>query len=208
MPNPKLSIPYPSRRNDERRREKANNQIEKFYEIFKDLSFNKFASSECFNSYAKFSRLLSFNWEIKKINEMALGRLLNGFCDFLGMDECLALADLCATLSMPLSVWKKASSSRSSLLLVMTIELAGPCDYLNDRVVKSLQASHGLKLLRHQVVLSPEFSSLKILIEEDYKPAVQHQRRVNPKIHDVIKKEVEKLLDAGLIYPISDSPWV
>nr|GEV00181.1 reverse transcriptase domain-containing protein [Tanacetum cinerariifolium] len=46
------------------------------------------------------------------------------------------------------------------------------------------------------------------LIKEDYKPAVQHQRRVNPKIHDVIKKEVEKLLDAGLIYPIPDSPWV
>nr|GEV46724.1 reverse transcriptase domain-containing protein [Tanacetum cinerariifolium] len=37
---------------------------------------------------------------------------------------------------------------------------------------------------------------------------VQSQRRVNPKIHDVIKKEVEKLFDAGLIYPISDSPWV
>ncbi|GJZ91228.1 hypothetical protein Tco_0663155 [Tanacetum coccineum] len=49
---------------------------------------------------------------------------------------------------------------------------------------------------------------IKILMEEDYKPAVQHQRWVNPKIHDVIKKEVEKLLDAGLIYPISDSPWV
>ncbi|GJR75020.1 reverse transcriptase domain-containing protein [Tanacetum coccineum] len=49
---------------------------------------------------------------------------------------------------------------------------------------------------------------IKILMEEDYKLAVQHQRRVNPKIHDVIKKEVEKLLDAGLIYPISDSPWV
>nr|GEZ87844.1 hypothetical protein [Tanacetum cinerariifolium] len=47
-----------------------------------------------------------------------------------------------------------------------------------------------------------------ILMEEDYKPAIQNQRRVNPKIHDVIKKEVEKLLDAGLIYPISDSPWV
>ncbi|GJZ52429.1 hypothetical protein Tco_0606944 [Tanacetum coccineum] len=43
---------------------------------------------------------------------------------------------------------------------------------------------------------------------DDYEPSVQHQRRVNPKIHDVIKKEVEKLLDAGLIYPISDSPWV
>ncbi|GJW36194.1 reverse transcriptase domain-containing protein [Tanacetum coccineum] len=46
------------------------------------------------------------------------------------------------------------------------------------------------------------------LTKSDYEPAVQHQRRVNPKIHDVIKKEVEKLLDAGLIYPISDSPWV
>ncbi|GJY90197.1 hypothetical protein Tco_0505393 [Tanacetum coccineum] len=39
IPNLKPSIPYPSRRNDERRREKANDQIEKFYEIFKDLSF-------------------------------------------------------------------------------------------------------------------------------------------------------------------------
>ncbi|GKE97686.1 hypothetical protein Tco_0021037, partial [Tanacetum coccineum] len=38
-PNQKNSIPFPSRRNDERRREKANEQIEKFYEIFRDLSF-------------------------------------------------------------------------------------------------------------------------------------------------------------------------
>ncbi|GJX11470.1 reverse transcriptase domain-containing protein [Tanacetum coccineum] len=56
--------------------------------------------------------------------------------------------------------------------------------------------------------INQEFCTHKILMEEDYKPTVQHQRRVNPKIHDVIKKEVEKLLDAGLIYPISDSPWV
>ncbi|GJS20062.1 hypothetical protein Tco_1430093 [Tanacetum coccineum] len=56
--------------------------------------------------------------------------------------------------------------------------------------------------------INPEFCTHKILMEEDYTPAVQHQRRVNPKIHDVIKKEVEKLLNAGLIYPISDSPWV
>ncbi|GKC02639.1 reverse transcriptase domain-containing protein [Tanacetum coccineum] len=45
-------------------------------------------------------------------------------------------------------------------------------------------------------------------MEDDYKPTVQSQRRVNPKIHEVIKKEVLKLLDAGMIYPISDSPWV
>nr|GEZ39811.1 reverse transcriptase domain-containing protein [Tanacetum cinerariifolium] len=38
--------------------------------------------------------------------------------------------------------------------------------------------------------------------------SIQHQRRVNPKIYDVIKKEVLKILDAGLIYLISDSPWL
>nr|GEX93722.1 reverse transcriptase domain-containing protein [Tanacetum cinerariifolium] len=46
------------------------------------------------------------------------------------------------------------------------------------------------------------------LLKEDYKPAVQSQRQVNPKILEVIKKEVIKLLDAGMIYPISDSLWV
>nr|GEX45590.1 reverse transcriptase domain-containing protein [Tanacetum cinerariifolium] len=52
------------------------------------------------------------------------------------------------------------------------------------------------------------FCTHKILIEEDYKPVVQSQRRVNHKIHDVIKKEVFELLDASMIYPISNSPWV
>ncbi|GJY58800.1 reverse transcriptase domain-containing protein [Tanacetum coccineum] len=56
--------------------------------------------------------------------------------------------------------------------------------------------------------IDPSFCTHKILMEDDFKPAIQHQRRVNPKIHEVIKKEVIKLLDAGLIYPISDSPWV
>nr|GEY42308.1 hypothetical protein [Tanacetum cinerariifolium] len=56
--------------------------------------------------------------------------------------------------------------------------------------------------------IDPEFCSHKILLEEEHSSKMQSQRRVNPKIHDVIKKEVEKLLDAGLIYPISDSPWV
>nr|GFC62989.1 reverse transcriptase domain-containing protein [Tanacetum cinerariifolium] len=56
--------------------------------------------------------------------------------------------------------------------------------------------------------IDPRFCTHKILMEDDYKPAVQSQRRVNPKIHDVIKKEVIKLFDAGMIYPISDSLWV
>ncbi|GKA49078.1 reverse transcriptase domain-containing protein [Tanacetum coccineum] len=56
--------------------------------------------------------------------------------------------------------------------------------------------------------IDPRFCTHKILMEDDCKPSVQSQRRVNPKIHEVIKKEVIKLLDAGMIYPISDSPWV
>nr|GEZ84047.1 reverse transcriptase domain-containing protein [Tanacetum cinerariifolium] len=60
-----------------------------------------------------------------------------------------------------------------------------------------------------QVVLGfTDDVSTEILLEEDYSPKVQSQRRVNPKIHDVIKKEVEKLLDARLTYPKSDSLWV
>ncbi|GKD58966.1 hypothetical protein Tco_1296475, partial [Tanacetum coccineum] len=55
--------------------------------------------------------------------------------------------------------------------------------------------------------IDPSFCTHKILMEDDFKLAVQHQRRVNPKIHEVIKKEDIKLLDVGLIYPISDSPW-
>ncbi|GJW92916.1 reverse transcriptase domain-containing protein [Tanacetum coccineum] len=56
--------------------------------------------------------------------------------------------------------------------------------------------------------IDPRFCTHKILMEDDYKPTVQSQRRVNPKIYEVIKKEVLKLLDAEMIYPISDSPWV
>nr|GFA67768.1 retrovirus-related Pol polyprotein from transposon 17.6 [Tanacetum cinerariifolium] len=55
--------------------------------------------------------------------------------------------------------------------------------------------------------INPKFCTHKILTKDELKQAVQHQRRVNPKIYDVIKKEVKKLLDARLIYPISNSPW-
>ncbi|XP_027351112.1 uncharacterized protein LOC113862196 [Abrus precatorius] len=48
---------------------------------------------------------------------------------------------------------------------------------------------------------------LQILLKEDVKPVRQPQRRVNPIILDVVKKEVTKLLQAGIIYPISDSTW-
>ncbi|GJZ86119.1 reverse transcriptase domain-containing protein [Tanacetum coccineum] len=131
MPNSKPSIPYPSRRNDERRREKANNQIEKLYEIFKDLSFEisltddlilmpKFTST--FKALIRNKEKLS---EIARtpLNEHCSTVILNKLseklgdpgkfpipCDFPGMDECLALDNLGASINlMPLSVWKMLS---------------------------------------------------------------------------------------------------
>ncbi|XP_021975069.1 uncharacterized protein LOC110870173 [Helianthus annuus] len=56
--------------------------------------------------------------------------------------------------------------------------------------------------------ISPSYCTHRILMKDDYKPVVQPQRRLNPNMQDVVKKEVLKLLDAGMIYPISDSPWV
>ena len=48
----------------------------------------------------------------------------------------------------------------------------------------------------------------RIMMEEDYKPVRQPQRRLNPTMKEEVRKEVLKLLEAGLIYPISDSAWV
>ncbi|GJW56593.1 reverse transcriptase domain-containing protein [Tanacetum coccineum] len=95
-------------------------------------------------------------------------------------------------------------------------------DKLPVLIAKNLKEDEKIQLLKvlksHKRVISwkisdikgidPQFYTHKILIEEDSKLAIQHQKWVNPKIHEVIKKEVIKLLDAGLIYPISDSPWV
>ncbi|GKC72970.1 hypothetical protein Tco_1118853, partial [Tanacetum coccineum] len=56
--------------------------------------------------------------------------------------------------------------------------------------------------------ISPSFCTHKILMEANFKPVVQPQRRLNPKVQDVVKAEIVKLLDSGLIYAILDSPWV
>ena len=56
--------------------------------------------------------------------------------------------------------------------------------------------------------INPSTCMHKIRMEENYKPTVEHQRRLNPNMKEVVKTEVLKLLDAGIIYPISDSSWV
>ncbi|GKG03918.1 reverse transcriptase domain-containing protein, partial [Tanacetum coccineum] len=144
MPNPNTSIPYPSRRNNEKRREKANDQVEKFYKIFQDMSFEislvdalilmpKFASTlkALIGNKEKLSEM-----DRTPLNEHCLAVILNKLpkklrdlgkflipCDFPRMDECLALADLGASINlMPLSLWKKLSLSELTPTC-MTLEL-------------------------------------------------------------------------------------
>nr|GEY07024.1 reverse transcriptase domain-containing protein [Tanacetum cinerariifolium] len=397
MPNLKSSIPYPSRRDNERHRDQANEQIEKFYKIFKDMSF-EISFTDALILMPKFSSTLkALIGNKEKLSEMArtpmnehcsaviLNKLPKKLgdpgkflipCEFSGMDECLALADLGTSINlMSLSVWK-------GLLLLeltptcMTLELTDrmlskligiskdvsvkvgvfhfPADFVvvdfkpdlrvllilgrcflkigrslidvhkgeltlrikNEAITYNLDQtsrysanydqmtankidvtdeaceeysqevigfsdvttsgcptpsddpivsttsptltpfgdsdfllfeeadlfSEELKACKAKTIKSsidepPEVelkdlpphlgyiflegdNKLPVIIAKelgdeeksalikDYKPVVQHQRQVNPKIHDVIKKEVEKLLDAGLIYLITDSPWV
>nr|GEW47141.1 reverse transcriptase domain-containing protein [Tanacetum cinerariifolium] len=362
-------IPYPLRRDNERCRDQANKQIKKFYEIFKEMSF-EISFTDALILMPKFASTLKALIRNKEklsemtrtpMNEHCSAVILNKLprklrdpgkflipCEFPEMDECLALADLGASINlMPLFVWEGLSLPKLTPTC-MTLELTdrsvskpmtgralidvhkgeltlrieneaitynldqtvrysanysqktankidvicemysqevlgfsdvtasgnptpyddlivsttsptltpfGDSDFLHFeeadaflgleddpdspkinpfyydpegdilllkailnklgdekksaliKVLKSHKRAIAWKLSDIQCI-NPEFCTHKILIEEDYKPVVQHQRRVNPKIHDVIKKEVEKLLDAGLVYPISDSPWV
>ncbi|GJS35039.1 reverse transcriptase domain-containing protein [Tanacetum coccineum] len=144
-PNPKPSIPYPSRLNDQKIREKANNQIEKFYQIFQDLHFD-ISFADALILMPKFASTLKslisnkeklFELARTSLNEHCSAVLLKKLpeklgdsdkfhtpCDFPEMYECLALADLGASINlMPLSVWKKLSLPELTPTC-MTLELA------------------------------------------------------------------------------------
>nr|GEW37866.1 reverse transcriptase domain-containing protein [Tanacetum cinerariifolium] len=145
-PNQRPSIPYPSRLHDQKLRDKASDQREKFFQIFKDLNFN-------ISFVDALIVMLNFGSSIKilltnkdKLCELArtplnehypavlLKKLLEKLgdpdkflipCDFLRMAECLALADLGALINQkPLSVWNKLSLPDLSPTC-MTLELTG-----------------------------------------------------------------------------------
>ena len=56
--------------------------------------------------------------------------------------------------------------------------------------------------------IRPSMCMHRILLEDGHKPSVEAQRRLNPTMKEVVRKEVLKWLDTGVIYPISDSAWV
>nr|GEU50280.1 reverse transcriptase domain-containing protein [Tanacetum cinerariifolium] len=391
-PNQRPSIPYPSRLQDQKLRDKANDQRKKFFQIFNDLNFN-ISFADAFILIPKFGpsikSLLTNKDKLCELTRTPLNKhlstvLLNKLpkklgdpgkflipCDFPGKAECLALADLGASINlMPLSMWNKVSLPDLSPTC-LTLELVDrsisrsvrvakdvyvkvgtfhfPADFVvedfdadprvplilwrsflkigralidvfegeltlhvgkeaitfnldqtlrysanyNDMTAKRIEvidmaceddfileevdaflaleddptSPKGDILLleaflnddpslpppnqgnylpevelkdlpphleyaflegddKLPVIIAKDLSveektalitvlkshkraiAWKLFDIKDSEPAVQHQRRVNPKIHDVIKQEVIKFLDAGLIYLTSDSPWV
>nr|GEU79360.1 DNA-directed DNA polymerase [Tanacetum cinerariifolium] len=325
-PNPKALISYPSRRNNERNREKANNKIEKFYQIFKDMSM-----AECLalaDLGASINLMPFYVWKRLSLSDLTptcmtleladhsifcsvgvaedvyVKNILRKFwvfsdtissgnptqfydlivsttfptltsfgnSDFLleEVDAFLAIEDdptssefyqpyldpegdilllevfLNDDPSLPPPNQRnylpgvrkelkicEAKSNKSSVDEPPVVELKDLPPHLeyaflegDDKflviiakdlsveektalitVLKSRKRANAWKLSDIKGI-NPEFCTHKFLVEEDFEPAVQHHRRVNPKIYDVIKQEVIKLLEVGLIYPISDSLWV
>ncbi|GKF11505.1 reverse transcriptase domain-containing protein, partial [Tanacetum coccineum] len=142
---PKPNIPYPSRRDDQKSRDKASNQMEKIFQIFQDLHFD-ISFTDALLLMPRFAptiKSLLMNkeklLELAKIplNEncsaMLLKKLLENLgdlnkflnlCNFPGIDVCHALADLGASINlMPLSIWKKLSLPELTPTR-MTLELA------------------------------------------------------------------------------------
>ncbi|GJX96165.1 hypothetical protein Tco_0351963 [Tanacetum coccineum] len=182
---PKPSIPYPSRRDNQKNREKASYQKEKDFQMH--LLMNKKSCSELVKIplNENCSAML-----LKKLPEKLgdPGKFLIP-CEFPGMEICYALADL-ENDKLPVIIAKGLKNDQKEALI---------------NVLKSHKCAIAWKITDIKGI-DPRFCTHKILMEDDCKPSVQSQRRVNPKIHEVIKKEVIKLLDAGMIYPISDSP--
>ncbi|GJZ39868.1 reverse transcriptase domain-containing protein [Tanacetum coccineum] len=142
---PKANIPYPSRRDNQKNREKASYQKEKIFQMFQDLRFDISFADALFlmPRFAPTIRDLLMNkeklLELVKIplNENCSAMLLKKLpkklgdpgkflipCEFPGMEICYALADLGASINlMPLSIWKKLSLPELSPTR-MTLELA------------------------------------------------------------------------------------
>ncbi|KAL4304342.1 hypothetical protein GQ457_10G010660 [Hibiscus cannabinus] len=93
-------------------------------------------------------------------------------------------------------------------------------DFENEELIfRAAQEEKLIKTLRHHKEalgwtitdikgISPTICMHKILLEDNHKPTIDAQRRLNQAMKDVVRKEVLKWLDAGIIYPISDSEWV
>ncbi|GJS07840.1 reverse transcriptase domain-containing protein [Tanacetum coccineum] len=113
-------------------------------------------------------------------------------------DECYGIVDLDETINA--KAQELLENDKSDSFLLKELEKS-----INQSDLESW--SNYLENVRYQGI-SPSYCTHKVLMEDDFKSVIQPQRRLNPKVQDVVKNEIVKLLDSGLIYPISDSSWV
>nr|GEZ82519.1 hypothetical protein [Tanacetum cinerariifolium] len=288
-PNQRPSIPYPSRLHDQKLHDKANDQREKFFRIFKDLnfsiSFNKLSlpnlSPTCMtlelvdHSISRpvgvvedvFVKVGTFHFSadfvvtdfdadprVPLILRRSFLKTERALIDVFEGELTLRVGKEAITFNLDQTSRYSANYNDMTANRIDVIDMAWGIllleAFLNDdpslpppnqgnylpEVRKELKICKDksdkssideppeveLKDLhphlkyaflegddKFPVIIAKDLSvEEKTALITDFEPAVQYQRRVNPKIHDVIKQEVLKLLDAGLIYPISDSPWV
>nr|GEX64969.1 hypothetical protein [Tanacetum cinerariifolium] len=281
-PNPKPSIPYPSRLHNQKLHDKANDQKENFFQIFQDLNFN-ISFADALILMPKFGPTIKslltnkdklFELARTSLNEHCSAVLLKKLPEKLGdpgkflipydfprMDEYIVLADLGLALidvyegELTLHVGNKAitfnldqtlrysanydvmsvnridlinvaceeysqevlgfsvsgnpTPSMESLVLTSSPTLT-PFGFINDdpsspplppQELKVVEPTNKRSSINEPLVvelkdllphleyaflggIDPEFCTHKILMEDDFKPMVQHQRRVNPKIHE------------------------
>ncbi|CAN6547133.1 unnamed protein product [Malus baccata var. baccata] len=96
---------------------------------------------------------------------------------------------------------------QETLPVIISSSLTAQVEDKLVRVLREYKTAIGWTLVDIKGI-SPTTCMHRILLEEGAKPYKEAQRRLNPPMMDVVKKEIIKLLDYGVIYPISDSHWV
>ena len=88
--------------------------------------------------------------------------------------------------------------------MILSNKLSAPHEEKLVQVLKEHKMAIGWTIADIKGI-SPSTCMHRILLEEGSKPSRQPQRRLNPLMVDVVKKEILKLLEVGVIHPISDS---
>ncbi|CAN6557661.1 unnamed protein product [Malus baccata var. baccata] len=109
--------------------------------------------------------------------------------------------------SVVFSLFEATKRPDSSLPVIIAADLLSTEEDKLLRILRSHQDAIGWTIANIKGI-SPTICMHKILMEDGVKHAIDAQRRLNPIMKEVVRNEVMKLLDAGMIYPISDSKWI
>ena len=91
--------------------------------------------------------------------------------------------------------------------MIISSKLSAPQEEKLVQVLKEHKTAIGWTIADIKGI-SPSTCMHRILLEEGARPSHQPQRRLSPPMMDVVKKEILKLLEVGVIYPILDSNWL